>query len=227
MNDNTPAHGSEIASSSVEQIKKSSSKPVQEETHSSMSAARPIPLLICSIGNPGGQYANTLHSAGHNVVQSIAQQLNFPSFQSNRSLGNGQVSQATGPSGVPWTLWKSTSYMNESGRGVSAAWKTWSNQASSIGGKLVVVHDELEKPMGSVSIKTDPNASAKGHNGLKSIKAAIGNTPFVRLGIGIGRPVSRDSSEVASYVLRKMTSNEKEIINRKVDEVITKLSQVE
>lgn len=73
----------------------------------------------------------------------------------------------------------------------------------------MVIHDELELPLGQVKVK-DGSASAKGHNGLKSIKEAFGgNGKFVRIGVGIGRPDSREPNAVASYVLRKMNGQEK------------------
>lgn len=89
-----------------------------------------------------------------------------------------------------------------------------------------MVHDELEKPLGNVTVKTG-SGSAKGHNGLKSILGFMGQTPFARVGIGIGRPLSRESDDVAQYVLRKMTAVEMKKIEECVDEVIRKLKQLE
>lgn len=92
---------------------------------------------------------------------------------------------------------------------------------------MVIVHDDLEKPLGAVMLRTIQGGSSKGHNGLKSISAALGNTPFARIGIGIGRPISRESDDVACYVLKKMTPAEKVKIEESVDEVITRLKQLE
>lgn len=193
-----------------------------------MSVSRMLPILVCGIGNPGSTYANTLHSAGLTVVKTLAERLAYPPFQKDRSLGNGLVSRpsVSGDSG-DWTLWQSTAYMNESGKGVRGAWMTWSKSLPDDGGRLVIVHDELEKPLGSVTLRTNQGGSAKGHNGLKSILAVMGNTPFARIGIGIGRPISRDSDDVAQYVLRKMTPGERDRIEKCVDEVIAKLAQLE
>lgn len=187
-----------------------------------------LPILVCGIGNPGATYANTLHSAGLSVVKTLGDRLAYSPFQKDRSFGNGLVSRpsTSGDSG-DWTLWQSTAYMNESGKGVRGAWMTWSKGLPAEGGRLVIVHDELEKPLGSVTLRTNPGASAKGHNGLKSILAVMGNTPFARIGIGIGRPMSRESDDVAHYVLRKMTSGERDRIEQCVDEVIAKLMQLE
>jgi PTH1 family peptidyl-tRNA hydrolase len=118
--------------------------------------------------------------------------------------------------------------MNESGKGVRAAYQTWSRSLVGVGGgKLVVVHDELEKPLGAVSVKTQQGLSARGHNGIKSIMGVMGNVPFIRIGVGIGRPVSREQDDVARYVLRKMDAVEKSKIEASVDVVVERLKALE
>ena len=196
---------------------------------SPMAVARAVPLLICSVGNPGSTYANTLHSAGHTVLKKLSERLEFQPYQKSRPLGSGLVSKPLAPSDADadWTLWQSTSLMNVSGKGVKAAHNTWSQDKPAGEGRLVIVHDEMEKPLGAVNLNVRQGASAKGHNGLKSIMASIGNVPFVRIGIGIGRPVSRESKDVANYVMRKMTPGEKAKIEGSVEEVIAKLKELE
>ena len=194
---------------------------------SPMAAARASPLLICSVGNPGSTYANTLHSAGHTVLKKLAERLEYQPYQKSRPHGSGLVSKPLAPSDADWTLWQSTSLMNVSGKGVKAAHNTWSQDKPAGEGWLVIVHDEMEKPLGAVNLNVRQGASAKGHNGLKSIMASIGNVPFVRIGIGIGRPVSRESKDVANYVMRKMTPGEKAKIEGSVEEVIAKLKELE
>jgi PTH1 family peptidyl-tRNA hydrolase len=166
----------------------------------SMAATR---LLVCSIGNPA-PYINTLHSAGHTVLNTLAVALAYPSFQKSRAYGNGLVSP-----GSEFTLWQSTSLMNISGAGVSAAWRQFVKECRGEEPRLVVVHDELELGLGQVKVKSG-SASAKGHNGLKSIREALGErVDYMRIGVGIGRPESREANVVAGYVLRKMTGVER------------------
>lgn len=193
-----------------------------------MPAAGRVSLLICSVGNPGSSYANTLHSAGHTVLNRLVDRLGYPSPRKDRSLGNGRVSKSSSSENEgDWTLWQSTSYMNESGKGVRAAWSAWSKNIPEGQGKLVVIYDELEKALGTVTLRTNQGASAKGHNGLRSIMSMLGNTPFARIGIGIGRPESRESDDVARYVLRKMTEPEKRKIEESVEDVLKKLQGLE
>lgn len=192
-----------------------------------MSTGRAISLLICSVGNPGAQYSQTLHSAGHTVLKSLSNRLDFSPFQKSRAHGNGLVSKPVSPSDSDWTLWQSTSLMNESGKGVKATHKLWSADKPEGESRLVVVHDEMEKPLGAVSLNVRQGASAKGHNGLKSIMATIGNEPFMRIGIGIGRPESRESKDVVRHVMRNMSPQEREKIEGCVEKVIAKLKELE
>lgn len=116
-----------------------------------------------------------------------------------------------------WTLWQSTSLMNVSGRGVARAYNEWLQGVKrqygdpKIEGRLVVVHDELESQLGKVTIR-DGTASAKGHNGLKSCQSSLGKTKWWRVGVGIGRPDSREPDVVAKYVLKKMSPKERDAV---------------
>ncbi|TGO30441.1 hypothetical protein BPAE_0005g00350 [Botrytis paeoniae] len=179
----------------------------------------PTRLLICSIGNPA-PYTNTLHSAGHTILSLLAPSLSNPPFQKSRSYGNGLLSP-----GSTYTLWKSSSLMNVSGVGVTSAWTSFQRESSSAECKLVVIHDELELPAGRINVKPGSN-SPKGHNGLKSIRDTLRGQPYTRIGIGIGRPESRDAGVVANYVLRKMSAEEKRKIEGCVGKVLEELARL-
>ena len=175
-----------------------------------------IRILVCSVGNPG-PYANTFHSAGHIVLSAVANSLSYPSFSKSRPHGNGLIS-----AGSEFTLWQSTSYMNVSGTGVAAAWRVFEREAGEA--KLVVVHDELELPLGQVKVRPGSN-SAKGHNGLKSINGLI-RGEYTRVGVGIGRPASREPDVVAAYVLKKMNGMEKSKIEGCAGKVVDELRRI-
>jgi PTH1 family peptidyl-tRNA hydrolase len=218
----------------VQQVKAAAKPATTTIPTPPMSAARALPLLICSIGNPGKQYANTLHSAGHLVAKRLQERLDFTPWQKSKRHGNGLVScPVAAPTDSDWT-----SLMNISGKGVKGAHDTWARErlsgesaedkeAGGRGGKLVIVHDELEKPLGEVTLNVRQGASAKGHNGLKSILMSLRETPFVRIGVGIGRPVSRERNDVADYVMRKMKPEEQAKIEGSVEMVIAKLRELE
>ncbi|KAK0121528.1 aminoacyl-tRNA hydrolase [Cadophora gregata] len=186
-----------------------------------LSMASPIRLLVCSIGNPG-PYINTLHSAGHTVLSALASSLSYPSFQKSRAYANGLISI-----GSDFTLWQSASLMNVSGPSVASAWRQFQKESRGEDTRLVVVHDELEIALGQVKVRPG-TASAKGHNGLKSIGESLGGKDYMRIGVGIGRPESRDKRDVADYVLKKMSMLERGKIEGaagKVEMELRRLSQ--
>ncbi|KAF8851851.1 peptidyl-tRNA hydrolase [Acephala macrosclerotiorum] len=179
----------------------------------------PVRLLVCSIGNPGS-YLNTLHSAGHSVLSVLASSLSYPPFQKSRVFGNGLLSQ-----GSEFTFWQSTSLMNISGTGVAAAWRQFQKESRGEPMRLVIVHDELELGLGQVKVKMG-SASAKGHNGLKSINGLLKGSEYTRIGVGIGRPESRDPDTVANYVLRRMSGVERGKIEGSAGRVLEELRRL-
>lgn len=126
--------------------------------------------------------------------------------------------------------------MNVSGTGTLKAWKQFNtlNAAGSaspdILTALVVLHDELESSLGTVKLRRG-ETSAKGHNGIKSIQASFksaGFLPsmgdrFIKLGIGIGRPQSREKDDVSAWVLGQLTNGERGKIEAAADSVIAVL----
>lgn len=180
------------------------------------------PLFIASLGNPPPTYRNTLHSAGHTLLSSLQNHLAYPPFAKSRAHSNGLLSSRD-----HLTLWQSPTLMNVSGPAVAKAWKAFLQDLPNeerTEAKLIVVHDELESPLGKIKIKA--GGSAKGHNGLKSCMSSLGGMAFTRIGVGVGRPQSRESRDVANYVLRKMSPAEMQKVTAGLDEVMEALIQM-
>ncbi|KAJ4379218.1 hypothetical protein N0V86_005262 [Didymella sp. IMI 355093] len=209
-----------------------------------MPPGNPIPLLVCSIGNPGPTYANTLHSAGHIVTSYIADRKSYQPFTKglsglvsrpdnttfSLSLLKGYTKTQGGPPEDDWTFWQSLSLMNVSGVGVKKAYTAWLAELRrrtkpDQEGRLVVVHDELESALGKVSVR-ESGASARGHNGLKSCQAQLGGVKWWRVGVGIGRPESRDPNVVSRYVLGKMQDRERSGLERAAPGVVDALRTI-
>lgn len=118
--------------------------------------------------------------------------------------------------------------MNVSGPPLAAAWLSFLRGLPSDeerkAARLVVLHDELESPLGRIKVKV--GGSVKGHNGLKSCVKALGTKGFVRVGVGIGRPESREPADVSRYVLRRMRANELEVVTGGVGEVVALLDEL-
>lgn len=90
---------------------------------------------------------------------------------------------------------------------------------------MVVVHDELECKLGEVKVKKG-DASPKGHNGLKSVKEQLRGQEWWRIGVGIGRPETRDPNVVSDFVLRKMGGVERARIEGAVGRVEMELRRL-
>lgn len=80
------------------------------------------------------------------------------------------------------------------------------NELSIPPSNIYVFHDDLQRPLGKLSLKT--GGSANGHNGVKSVMEKLGTDAFRRVRIGIGRPEDRSPDVVADFVLSKFTSSE-------------------
>ena len=143
---------------------------------------------IIGLGNPGPKFEHTRHNIGFKSLDLLAKKY----AAEWKKEGNKEICEIL-IHGKPILLIKPQTFMNNSGEIMPYLTKKGIKPE-----EILVVHDELELPFGS--IKTKLGGSAKGHNGLKSIITYIGDL-FHRLRIGIGRPENREA--VAEYVLSK------------------------
>lgn len=173
--------------------------------------------LVAGLGNPGPEYAGTRHNAGHMVVDLLAGRMGarFKAHRTRNEIAEGRLA------GVPVTLAKPRTYMNLSGGPVAALAAFYKIPP----GRIVVVHDELDIPFGSVRIKL--GGGDNGHNGLRSVTQSLGTNEYVRVRFGIGRPPGR--MDAATYVLRDFSPAERKelpfVIDRCADAVETVLSK--
>jgi PTH1 family peptidyl-tRNA hydrolase len=94
-------------------------------------------------------------------------------------------------------------YMNDSGRSVVALVRRHGIDDLA---QLVVVHDELDLPVGRIQVKE--GGGIAGHNGLRSIRDHLHTTEFVRVHVGIGRPPG--AQQGADYVLGRPSKSERQ-----------------
>jgi peptidyl-tRNA hydrolase, PTH1 family len=114
--------------------------------------------------------------------------------------------------------------MNVSGAGVKKTFNAWAGRRE--GGKMVVLQDELELAFGALKVRKGW-ASARGHNGVKSIQQNLSReTEWWRIGVGVGRPESREPDDVANFVLSRMKPREREILDSKGEELVEVLKKV-
>lgn len=157
--------------------------------------------LVAGLGNPGERYAATRHNIGFMVVQWLAAahdvSLKRKAYQG--VCGVGRLA------GIETTLLLPQTFMNLSGASVGSACKSLG-----IGpGDLIVVHDEIDLPFGTLRVKV--GGGHGGHNGLRSICGVLGSGEFPRLRIGVGRPPQ--GGDVSTYVLSPFSSAERSVLN--------------
>ena len=146
--------------------------------------------LAVFLGNPGPKYDFTRHNAGFLVCDTLAKK---KGFSVNRLRFNALTAQVD-LGGEKALVMKPQTFMNLSGNAVGQAARFYKIPADHV----LVVSDEVSLPPGKLRIRT--KGSAGGHNGLKSIIAALGTDAFPRIRVGVGAPPHPDY-DMADWVL--------------------------
>jgi peptidyl-tRNA hydrolase, PTH1 family len=163
-------------------------------------------LLIVGLGNPGLEYSRTRHNVGFIAVDAIHRRHGFPPW---RRRFQGDAAEAA-LAGEKVLLLKPQTFMNESGRSVQEAAHFYKIEPKDI----LVIHDEVDLPPGKTRMKV--GGGAAGHNGLRSIDAAIGDA-YRRLRIGIGHPGVK--AAVPHYVLHDFPKEDAEWLVPLIDTI--------
>ncbi|HEX2564488.1 MAG TPA: aminoacyl-tRNA hydrolase [Acidimicrobiales bacterium] len=158
----------------------------------------PADLLVVGLGNPGADYQHTRHNVGADVITLLADRHGGSLKRSKERalvaevrMGDHRVALA-----LPQT------YMNLSGESVGLLVK---RHGITDAERVVVVHDELDLPLGRVKVKR--GGGLAGHNGLRSIKAHLHTDEFLRVRIGIGKPPTKEQG--VDHVLRRPSKSER------------------
>jgi PTH1 family peptidyl-tRNA hydrolase len=149
--------------------------------------------LVVGLGNPGREFAGTLHNVGAEVVELLASR-SHASLRAEKGL-SARVALVT-LGGKTVALAVPTTFMNESGLAVRGLTKRFGIEDPT---SIVVVHDELDLPPGTVRVKI--GGGLAGHNGLRSLQSHLHTTDFLRVRIGVGKPPS--ARQGADHVLNR------------------------
>jgi peptidyl-tRNA hydrolase, PTH1 family len=166
--------------------------------------------LIVGLGNPGSRYQWTRHNAGFMVLDRLAQ---FAGIAVSRKNFSGLYGEGNCLGGKLLLL-KPQTFMNLSGRSVAAALHFHKLSLQD----LIVIHDDLDIPFGRVKLKE--GGGHAGHNGLRSMLQELGGGQFVRVRVGIGRPLHGDA---ADYVLSSFSRDELAALPPLLDGVVNLL----
>ena len=175
--------------------------------------------LIVGLGNPGIEYQFTPHNAGFLAVDRIAEHCGVT--VANRR-GRALTAKAM-LAGQEVLLAKPETFMNLSGLSVAALVRELEIPipAASPAPDVIVIHDELAFPLGTIRIAE--RGSANGHNGVKSISGALGTEEWLRIRVGVGRPALEDGREIKAggreYLLSPMRKQELAVLDEVLDRV--------
>jgi len=152
--------------------------------------------LVAGLGNPGSRYETTRHNAGFLVVDELVRRWNgtlkkdrFGSLSGDALIRNNKVHLA-----------KPQKFMNRSGAPLRGLLDYFGGDAAS----LIVVHDEVDLPFGTIRIKQ--SGGHGGHNGLRDIHKHVGSNAYARVRFGVGRPP--EGWDTADYVLGRWSADE-------------------
>ncbi|MCB0888961.1 MAG: aminoacyl-tRNA hydrolase [Nocardioidaceae bacterium] len=168
--------------------------------------------LVVGLGNPGPTYAATRHNVGYLVNDELAKRMGA-SFRSHKSGRADVVEGRLAPPGQDApkiVLARPRSFMNEIGGPVKALATFYKVPAE----RIIAVHDELDIDFGTLRVKL--GGGDNGHNGLKSMRSALGTGDFYRVRAGIGRPPGRQNP--ADFVLSNYSSAERKELDLQIVE---------
>jgi len=165
--------------------------------------------LVVGLGNPGKEYERNRHNIGFRVVDELARRCEV---NLDQRKFRGRFGSARRSSGPLYVL-KPQTFVNESGRSVGAAIRFYRLPVD----RLLAICDDIDLPFARIRIR--PEGSSGGHNGLKSIMAALANRQdFPRIRIGVGRP-PHVREVVVGHVLEDFSRDQEKELPALVDDV--------
>ncbi len=178
------------------------------------------PWLVTGLGNPGERYAGNRHNLGFRVMDQLAVDIGgrFSAHRVRAQVCEGRLPSSGGVPGPRIVLAKPSVFMNESGGPVSGLLKFFRIPLD----RLLVVHDELDLPLGTLRLKL--GGGEGGHNGLRSVSRATGSTSYGRVRLGVGRPPGR--MDPADFVLRDFAAAERATVALMIVDAAATIEQV-
>jgi peptidyl-tRNA hydrolase, PTH1 family len=162
-------------------------------------------LLVVGLGNPGEEYRGSRHNVGAEVVELLAQR---HGGRLRKRKERALVDEVT-IDGKRVALAVPVTYVNDSGHAVGALVRRFGVTPE----KVVVVHDELDLPVGELRVKS--GGGLAGHNGLRSIVSHLRSQDFQRVRIGVGKPVSKERG--ADHVLNRFGKRERADVDMTIE----------
>ncbi len=162
-------------------------------------------ILLVGLGNPGDKYTDTRHNVGFTFIDSLAKKISLDINQSKFLSLYAKYHKRD----QEVFLAKPQTFMNESGKAVKEIKNFYKISID----KIIVVFDDIDLNIGQIRIKI--GGGSGGHNGVKSIIEELSSDNFIRIRIGIGKPLEK--TNVNKHVLSKFDKNEINLIKEITD----------
>jgi len=174
---------------------------------------------VVGLGNPGPDYLWTPHNAGFMAIDRIAQQEGVVVLNRRCRAMTATCRMA----GREIILAKPETYMNLSGASVAALVREFETDPQQ---DMLIIYDELDLPLGTFKIRE--RGSPAGHNGARSVTAALGSQEWLRLRIGVGQNLPPEAIAAGAsrrggkdYLLSPMNKRDLTVIDEVLDRVAT------
>ena len=166
----------------------------------------PADLLVVGLGNPGAEFAKSRHNVGAEVVELLAER---HGAKLRKGMERALADEVT-IAGARVALAIPLTYMNDSGEAVRLLARRYGVEPE----QIVIVQDELDLPVAALKLKA--GGGLAGHNGLRSIKSHLHSDAFLRVRIGVGKPVSKEQG--VDHVLKKFSKRERTEIDVTIEQ---------
>ena len=167
-----------------------------------------VVTMIAGLGNPDSKYERTLHNAGFWFVDALVRKFGGE-FRYEKKF-DSEICKTKLFGNEVWLV-KPQSFMNLSGGPIRGMLDYYRLKA----GQLLVAHDEIDLPPGTVRLKLDGGHG--GHNGMRDVIQHCG-PDFMRLRLGVGHP--GEKCRVSNYVLKKGSADVEAAVERNVDDAV-------
>lgn len=165
--------------------------------------------LIVGLGNPGEKYKNTRHNLGFMVVDKLVSSIKYQvSWEENKKF-KSLVAKIDNVIFV-----KPQTYMNLSGAAIKSLTTYYKLPTTNI----IVVHDELDLPLGKIKVRS--GGSAAGHHGVESVIEKLRDDQFIRVRLGIGPDKKGTHFNAEKFVVEEFLSNEKHVVKKMVEKAV-------
>jgi PTH1 family peptidyl-tRNA hydrolase len=162
-------------------------------------------FLIVGLGNPGAQYRRSRHNVGVMAIERLAERngIAISRQQFFGRVGGGVIA------GCRVLLLMPQTYMNLSGQAVQAAYQFHKLSPETV----IVSHDDVDLELGRIQVKQ--GGGHGGHKGVESIMRSLGEADFLRVRMGVGRPLNYDNT--SDHVLGNFQPDEEATVTRLIE----------